>query len=465
MLKRYANYVLGLKILSDFTFNGVAWMLAYWLRFSSGWFPVSRGVEPFSRHIKFVVPVTIIFAIANCLTQAYKSKRTQNYWGLFKGILTTTFITVLLISGVLYYIQARTYSRVLIIVYGGFLLMGLTISHVLVGAVLRQLRLRRYNLRYFAVIGSGIGARSLIAGIHARPEFGMVCSAIIDNHPAHEAKDMGIPVYEPIDQLAEILQEHPVDEVYLATSGSDVQQVYPILRKLQTRGLAIRILPNWGSLSRTGGITVTCVGEQILFSAEDSRLTGLNILCKGLFDRVVALGLLILLTVPMVAIAILIKCTSRGPVFYRQKRVGLANQSFTMLKFRSMRINAEQIAQWTSKNDPRRTVLGAFLRRTCLDELPQLCNVLIGQMSLVGPRPEQSGFVELFSKEYREYMLRHKVKPGITGWAQIHDCRGDTSLKRRLVYDLYYVRNWSFLLDCLILLRTPGHILRGKNGQ
>jgi len=124
MLKRYANYVLGLKILSDFTFNGVAWMLAYWLRFSSGWFPVSRGVEPFSRHIKFVVPVTIIFAIANCLTQAYKSKRTQNYWGLFKGILTTTFITVLLISGVLYYIQARTYSRVLIIVYGGFLLMG-----------------------------------------------------------------------------------------------------------------------------------------------------------------------------------------------------------------------------------------------------------------------------------------------------------------------------------------------------
>ena len=164
-------------------------------------------------------------------------------------------------------------------------------------------------------------------------------------------------------------------------------------------------------------------------------------------------------------IAVLIKLSSKGPVFYRQTRVGAEQEKFRILKFRTMKVDAEEgnSPQWAKPNDPRCTNIGAGLRKSSLDELPQLVNVLKGQLSLVGPRPERPFFVEQFSEEYRKYMLRHKVKPGITGWAQINGFRGHSSLRKRLVYDLYYVRNWSFWLDLWILLRTPWQIVKGKN--
>ena len=161
----------------------------------------------------------------------------------------------------------------------------------------------------------------------------------------------------------------------------------------------------------------------------------------------------------------MIKLTSRGPVFYSQVRVGMDQAEFRILKFRTMTVDAEKDSapMWTKNNDLRRTPIGAWLRRTSLDELPQLINVLKGQMSLVGPRPERPIFAKQFSAEHRKYMLRHKVKAGMTGWAQINGYRGDTSLRKRLLYDLYYVRNWSFALDLWILLRTPWHIIKGEN--
>jgi exopolysaccharide biosynthesis polyprenyl glycosylphosphotransferase len=179
----------------------------------------------------------------------------------------------------------------------------------------------------------------------------------------------------------------------------------------------------------------------------------------------VAFLLLVVFAVPMAIIALLIKLTSKGAVFYKQTRIGMDQRKFEMLKFRTMHINPEdqKTPKWTAENDSRRTGIGKFLRRTSIDELPQLINVLKGEMSLVGPRPEQPYFVEQFSENHRRYMLRHKVKAGMTGWAQIHGMRGDTSLRKRLVYDLYYVKNWSLALDLWILLRTPMHILKGEN--
>ena len=190
-----------------------------------------------------------------------------------------------------------------------------------------------------------------------------------------------------------------------------------------------------------------------------------NIVFKEIFDRLGALILLIILMFPMMMIAILIKSTSRGPVFYKQLRMGMDQKKFMILKFRTMTPDAEKEGgpQWTKHNDSRRTKIGAWLRHTSLDELPQLINVIKGQMSLVGPRPERPVFTKQFSKKYTKYMFRHKVKSGMTGWAQVNGYRGNTSLRKRLVYDLYYVRNWSWGLDMWILLQTPRHIFKGEN--
>ena len=167
----------------------------------------------------------------------------------------------------------------------------------------------------------------------------------------------------------------------------------------------------------------------------------------------------------MILIAVLIKITSKGPVFYKQCRIGMNQKEFQIFKFRTMAVDAEEenAPRWTMCNDSRCTPIGAWLRRASLDELPQLINVVRGQMSLVGPRPERPSFAKQFSEGYRKYMLRHKVKAGMTGWAQVHGLRGDTSLRKRLLYDLYYIRNWSLWLDLWILLLTPWHIVKGEN--
>ena len=177
--------------------------------------------------------------------------------------------------------------------------------------------------------------------------------------------------------------------------------------------------------------------------------------------------LLILFSIPMLIIALLIKLTSKEPVFYKQTRMGLDQKEFEIIKFRTMITDAEQQGgpQWSVPNDVRCTPIGKWLRQTSLDELPQLINVIKGNLSLVGPRPERPYFVKQFSEEYRRYMLRHKVKAGITGWAQVNGFRGNTSLRKRLIYDLYYVKNWSFALDLWILLLTPWHVIKGENAH
>jgi len=295
---------------------------------------------------------------------------------------------------------------------------------------------------------------------------GLKCSFFVDDNPALiGTKLLGIPVLGPIEEVLKSTKQGEIDEAYLALDNNSSQKIYPLLASLQSSGIIIRILPDWGNLISLSNTSTIAIGAQTLFSAEDSPLSGPNIIIKGAFDIITASLLLLLLSVPFLIIALLVKLSSKGPVFYKQTRVGMNQKDFTILKFRTMQINTESIKtpQWTMPNDQRCTKIGAFLRRTSLDEVPQLLNVAKGQMSLVGPRPEQPFFVKQFSEDYRKYMLRHKVKTGMTGWAQIHGYRGNSSLRKRLIYDLYYVQNWSFWLDLWILFLTPWYLIKGKN--
>jgi Undecaprenyl-phosphate glucose phosphotransferase len=382
------------------------------------------------------------------------------------NIFKASIFTGLFVLAFFYYLQSVPYSRKLLSLFVIMIFAGLVLSHLLIMLVMRRLRAKEYNLRYYAVMGAGKKGQQLVHDLDQMGWLGLKCAFFVDNNPSLIGTELlGTPIYGPVEKITELVKTKTIDEIYLTLSGNEAQKAYPILKFLQSSGVTIRIIPDWGDLTSISGATAITIGSQILFSAADSPLNGANVLWKEIFDRAIALILLAIFAVPMVLTAILIKLTSKGPVFYKQTRIGMDQKEFKMFKFRTMITNAEKegAPQWTTNNDSRRTLFGAWLRKTSLDEVPQLINVLKGQMSIVGPRPERPVFAKQFSEKYKRYMLRYKVKAGMTGWAQINGFRGDTSLRKRLLHDLYYVRNWSLGMDVWILLRTPWHIIKGEN--
>jgi len=264
----------------------------------------------------------------------------------------------------------------------------------------------------------------------------------------------GVPVIGTANEMDRILVEHPVDQVILALPSEDTVLLKTLMEKLALRTVDVKIVPDlfqyvtlYGGLEEFGGLPIV--------SLQGGPLEGWNLVAKRAFDVLFSALALLVLSPLMLGIALAVKLGSRGPVLYRQERMGMDGKVFSILKFRTMRTDAEQGgARMATAADVRRTGVGAFLRRTSLDELPQLFNVLRGEMSLVGPRPERPIFIEEFKRQIPKYHLRHKVKAGITGWAQINGLRGQTSIQKRIEYDLYYIENWSLLLDLKILLRT-----------
>lgn len=468
MLKRYATFVTLFRFICDIFVIIIIWISMFYFRFYSGLFSVSKGVPDFRRHIILTVPIILICFSCFLAAGLYKPKRTQNMFFRLAGIFKATFFAGIFIVAFFYYIQEVPYSRKLLSLFIVTLFFGLGFWHLMAMAIIRRLRSKGFNLRYYAVIGVNNKGIQLVRDIEQMEWLGLKCNFFVDNSTKNIGKKIdGIPVYGPIENLATLVKAEEIDEIYLVLSGDHLRKIYPTLRAIQYLGIVIRILPDWGGLASINKMTTINIGSQILFSATDSPLSGVNMLLKEVFDRFVAATLLILLACPMALIAVLVKLSSPGSVFYRQKRVGMDLHEFDIIKFRTMSMlsSGEEELEWSNENNPRRTAVGRWLRRFSLDELPQLLNVLTGQMSLVGPRPERPVFAKMFSEEYKNYMLRHKVKTGITGWAQVHDLRGNTSLKKRLLYDMYYVRNWSFMLDIWILLQTPWHIIKGKNAS
>ena len=468
MLRTHSAFFSLFRSIVDIAIVGSCWCVVYFLRFNLGIFSSPKGTPSVKNHLILMFPVICICYIGCLWAGLYKSKRIQNLFEQFSDIIKAGVLSGLLILAFFYYVKDQPYSRKLLVLFVGLLFMGLSFSHLLTMSFLRFWRKRGCNLRHYAVIGAGEKGQMLVRDIEQMGWLGLKCLFFIDNDPeVIDTELLGAPVYGPIEKLPELVKTKDIDEVYFTMSGSEAQRVYPILQSLQYSGVAVRIIPDWGNLVSMSNPVVVPIGSQLLFSAADSPLNGRKIIFKQAFDFIAALAMLIVAAIPMSVVALLIKISSKGPVFYKQTRIGMDQREFDILKFRTMRADAEKEngPQWSTANDNRCTLIGKFLRKTSLDELPQLLNIVKGQMSLVGPRPERPHFVKQFSEEYKKYMLRHKVKSGLTGWAQIHGLRGDTSLRKRLVYDLYYVRNWSFGLDLWILLRTPWHVIKGENAH
>ena len=321
---------------------------------------------------------------------------------------------------------------------------------------LRNIRRQGYNLKHMLLVGYSRAAEEYIDRILDNPQWGYVACGILDNHIPAGTLYRGVKVLGTLGNLEIILPENKLDEVAITLPLKDYDYLSDIVGVCEKSGVHTKFIPDYNGLIPSKPYTEDLQGLPVINIRYVPLTNTGNKMIKRAVDIVGSLVGIVITSPIMLIAAILVKTTSRGPVIFKQERVGLHNKSFYMYKFRSMEQQqpGEEKRAWTVRDDPRVTPVGRFLRRTSLDELPQLFNILKGNMSLVGPRPERPGWVEKFKEEIPRYMVRHQVRPGLTGWAQVNGLRGDTSIRKRIEYDIYYIENWTFGFDIKIIFMT-----------
>lgn len=356
-------------------------------------------------------------------------------------------------------------ARVQLPAFGVLFFLGLSAHRVILRLTLRQLRDRGWNQRTVAIIGSGRLAQSVVTRLAANSWTGLSATYLIDHHADRDEQPspaVGLPVLGGIADLEQILTDAPVDGVYIALPQHAAALLPELLDRLERFAIDVRIVPDFTPRYVARHMIVSELEGMPVISYRECPTHGVGGISKRALDIFGSIVGLIIFAPLILLIAIAIRVTSPGRAIFKQRRVGLGGEVFKIYKFRTMYVRKQTEGSpdsgWTTRDDPRITRLGSFLRRTSLDELPQLVNVLQGRMSLVGPRPERPELIETFKKDRRRYMLRQHVKAGMTGWAQVNGLRGDTCLRKRLQYDLFYVKNWSLRFDIRILFET---IFRG----
>ena len=450
MLKAHSRVFEQIMLASDLVLIAGCWVSAYAFRFHV--LP-SPDTPPFRDYALQLLPILVVWGFAFKAFDLYRPHRLASHLSEWLDIAKASTLGVLvLIALMTFAFRGYEYSRLVIIFFWAMCIVTASFSRAVFREALRVARRRGYNQRYAVIVGGGEPAAEVLRVLRRRPDVGVrVLGVLGDKHDSVDgARWLGAP-----EDIRGVLDAHQVDIVIIALQHGEYPRLTDILAQIGDEPVAIHLVPDVFSLaSLRGGIEEF---ETLpIIHLRESPLYGWNLVLKRALDIVLG-TLALLVTLPlMVGIAIAIRLTSPGPIVYRQERMGLDGRRFRMLKFRTMRHDAESATGpvWAVQEDPRRTSIGAFLRRSSLDELPQLVNVLRGEMSLVGPRPERPGFVEEFRRRVPGYMLRHKVKAGMTGWAQINGWRGNTSLEKRIEYDLYYIERWSLAFDLSILLRT-----------
>ena len=450
MLKAHSRVVENLALGGDLCLIAICWVLAYWIRFH---LMHVTDVPPFRDYALQLIPILVVWGIAFRTFDLYRPNRLGSRvseW--FDVAKASTLGALILVSIMTFAFRGYEYSRLVILIFLAQSIVAVSLARAALREALRFARRHGYNLRYAIVVGGGEPSAEVLRILNRRRDVGIfVLGLLSDKKEVPE----NVRWLGGIEDVRTVLDRQQVDIVFIALPHADASRLTAVLSGIGDDPIAIHLVPDVFSLvPARGGIEEF---EMVPFiHLRESRLYGLNRVLKRVFDLVFGgLGLAVAAPI-MLAIAVGLRLTTSGPVLYHQERMGVDGRRFRMLKFRTMRVDAEAETGpvWARPDDPRRTALGVFLRRTSLDELPQLFNVLRGEMSLVGPRPERPSFVEEFRRRVPGYMLRHKVKAGITGWAQINGWRGNTSIERRIECDLYYIERWSLGFDLKILLQT-----------
>ena len=320
--------------------------------------------------------------------------------------------------------------------------------------VLRKIRNRGFNQKHILLVGYSRAAEGYIDRIKTNPQWGYHIMGILDDKVAVGTKYRGEQVIGKIKLLQNLLSENELDEIAITLGIAEYSKLEDIVAICEKSGVHTKFIPDYNNFIPTRPYTEDLLGLPVINIRRVPLNGGFNKFVKRVSDIVGSFLLIILFSPVMLAVALAVRFSSKGPVIYKQERVGLHNRNFVMYKFRSMKIERCDELHFTTQNDDRTTRIGRFIRRCSLDELPQLFNVLKGDMSLVGPRPERPEFVEKFREQIPRYMIKHQVRPGMTGWAQINGYRGNTSIRKRIEYDLYYIENWTFWFDIVILFQT-----------
>lgn len=456
MLKRYHHFVGGVLRLVDACVIGAIWLASYGFRFHLPFIEVTKGFPVFSTYASLLPLIMILWMVVFSASGLYQPRRLLRRTDEALLTLRAHVLALGIFIALTYLFSEYRYSRAVMLVFGIFGAVTLVYSRLGFRNALRALRKTGFRTKRVLAIGT----EATLSGIDERferfPELGArIIGVLTDERPAGSVMLQAKPVWGNAHDLPQVLRRGTVDEVLIALPRQSSAMLETLLGKIADETVDVRIVPDLHEY-----VTLGCEVESFdgipIVHLNGSPLDGWGMVWKRTTDFLLSLIALVVFSPLLFLVAIAVKLTSRGPVFYKQERMGLDGRVFEMVKFRSMRTDAEADgkAGWTTPDDPRRTPIGPFLRSSSLDELPQFWNVLKGEMSLVGPRPERPEYVERFKGEIPHYMLRHKAKAGITGWAQVNGWRGDTSLHRRIEHDLYYIRNWSYVLDLKILVLT-----------
>ena len=398
----------------------------------------ARSFEQYMSALIFILPAYILLYHAFSL---YEPMRMQGRRLVLSNIIKANSLGILITIFILYTIEEGNISRSVLYMFYGICILASWGVRMLIFYSLRNMRKRGLNQKQVVLVGYSRAAEEYIDRIRENPQWGYVVRGILDDNIPAGTMYKGIKVIGRIANLNVILPESRLDEIVALCEKS---------------GVHTKFIPDYNKIIPTKPYTEDILGLPVINIRYVPLSNTFNSMIKRVMDIIGSIIGIIVASPVMLVMCILIKITSPGPLIYRQERVGLHNQTFWMYKFRSMEIQpeAEEKKAWTVKNDPRVTGIGRFMRRTSIDELPQLFNILKGDMSLVGPRPERPFFVEKFREEIPRYMVKHQVRPGLTGWAQVNGYRGDTSIRKRIEYDLYYIENWTVGLDIKILFMT-----------
>jgi len=464
------------QMLLDVVMLATAFALAYWLRFESD---IERKViAPDTATYVAMLSTTVgTVLLTFYFSKLYSLKRGASRVDEFYKIAAAVSIgTVLSLATNSLLIGERfKYSNSILLLGWLLAILFVTSMRLFYSLVVGELRKRGLDRSRVLVVGSGPTAMVVVERLKNHRTLGYEVVGIIDNSGSESVQlpSVGkIPILGNLTRLADVVRKRRVDEVIVALQGASDKQLRDIIGLMQDETVSIKIYPDAFQLMTQNEVSVGELSGIPLLTVKDVALRGWNRRLKRAFDFVFSLFVLIVTSPFMLLIALAIKLSGPGPVFFIQERVGLDSAPFQLVKFRTMKqaVDEDEVPKlregmpgWTVPNDPRRTAIGAFLRRFSLDELPQFFNVLIGEMSVVGPRPEQPEYVEEFAKSIEDYLRRHREKAGITGWAQVNGLRGDSSIEVRTQLDLYYVENWSILFDLKIIVRTLVTMLRGKN--
>ena len=451
-----------LHILMDAGIIIISFLIAYYLRFFSPLtnlriFIVEKGtfysLDVYARSLYFLVP---LYLFVYNQAKLYTPKRGKRRWTEFFHVAYSNVLGLSFYFFYLYMIDEGDISRAFLGMFTTINVILCTFARMSIAKALRFARRKGYNLKHVILVGYSRASEAYIDRIFANPQWGYYIHGILDDNMEIGTKYKKVPVIGRLEQLEEYITKMSLDEIAITISINEYDQLEKLVSTCEKSGVHTKFIPDYNNFIPTKPYTEDLYGLPVINIRNVPLSNTFNWVSKRIVDIVGSIIGLIICALPMIIVAILTKLTSKGPVVFSQIRVGKNNKNFKMYKFRSMTLQTEEEEEngWTTNCDPRVTNFGKFIRRTSIDELPQLFNILIGDMSLVGPRPERPQFVEKFKEVIPRYMIKHQVPPGLTGWAQINGYRGDTSITKRIEHDLYYIENWTLFFDIKIMFFT-----------